>query len=881
MTKHNSSDSQHTSTPGRGPRKWHESPAVENAKDILRGKSATPKDMLDLSKELKGEKKFGYARKILYRARSMPVDNPERRLKLGQQHALCTYKDPDLPAASRFEWALEILQECDELSTTTNQETLGLTGAVFKRKWEMDGRKADLERSLFYYRRGYEQGPESDQGYTGINAAFVLDVLASLEEREAKTAGTASKVAGARRNDARQIREALVTTLPPLLEKPDSGWLNAWWFYVTVAEAHFGLGQYEEASDWLKRGAALGKIPDWEYQSTATQLGALARLEAGERRSAEEFEKSAAGQILAKFLGDKTAGVLTSYVGKVGLALSGGGFRASLFHIGVLAKLAEFDVLRRVEAISCVSGGSILGAHYYLELRKLFKEKEDQEITRDDYIELVKRLERDFLAGVQQNIRTRVAAEFITNLKMIFLPSYSRTMRAGELYERCLYRRVDDGQSTDPRWLTDLYIEPKGEDAATFRPKDDNWRRTAKVPDLILNATTLNTGHNWQFTASWMGEPPGSIDTEVDGNYRLRRMYYWEAPRKFRRVRLGYAVGASACVPGLFEPLSFKNLYPGLTVRLVDGGVHDNQGIVGLLEQDCNVLLVSDASGQMETQDVPSSGFLGVPLRSNSILMNRVRAAEYDDLAARTRSGLLRGLMFIHLKKDLAVDPVDWAECEDPHEASDEARPSAVRGPLTRYGIRKEVQRRLAAIRTDLDSFSDAEAFALMTSGYRMTEQAFRDEESLQGFPMHEGEPQNWRFLVIEDPMRRLERSGKLMKLLDVASQRGFKIWRLSTPLKILAWILGIAAAAGSVWLFSRFWSRPLVTVGTIGAALGAAVATAIFGKWVVRIVQFRSTLTKIGIGVGLSILGPLLVRFHLWIFDKLYLRSGKVNRVV
>ena len=38
------------------------------------------------------------------------------------------------------------------------------------------------------------------------------------------------------------------------------------------------------------------------------------------------------------------------FLGKVGLGLSGGGFRASLFHIGVLARLAELDILRHVEA---------------------------------------------------------------------------------------------------------------------------------------------------------------------------------------------------------------------------------------------------------------------------------------------------------------------------------------------------------------------------------------------------------------------------------------------------------------------------------------------------------------------------------------------------
>ncbi len=55
---------------------------------------------------------------------------------------------------------------------------------------------------------------------------------------------------------------------------------------------------------------------------------------------------------------------------KVGLALSGGGFRTSLYHIGVPARLAELDMLRYVEVISCVSVGSILGTYYYLELRR-------------------------------------------------------------------------------------------------------------------------------------------------------------------------------------------------------------------------------------------------------------------------------------------------------------------------------------------------------------------------------------------------------------------------------------------------------------------------------------------------------------------------------
>jgi len=103
-------------------------------------------------------------------------------------------------------------------------------------------------------------------------------------------------------------------------------------------------------------------------------------------------------------------------------------------------------------------------------------------------------------------------------------------------------------------------------------------------------------------------------------------------------------------------------------------------------------------------------------------------------------------MMFIHLKKDLDVDPVDWTNCEDPFDASEEARPSIRRGDLTTYGIRKDVQGLLAAIRTDLDSFNEVEAYALMTSGYRMTEYQFPRSVS-PDFPVSKDPPVAWKFL--------------------------------------------------------------------------------------------------------------------------------------
>ena len=48
---------------------------------------------------------------------------------------------------------------------------------------------------------------------------------------------------------------------------------------------------------------------------------------------------------------------------RVGLALSGGGFRATAFHLGVFRKLRSMGLLWKLDMLSCVSGGSIAGAY--------------------------------------------------------------------------------------------------------------------------------------------------------------------------------------------------------------------------------------------------------------------------------------------------------------------------------------------------------------------------------------------------------------------------------------------------------------------------------------------------------------------------------------
>src|SRR4030095_4956514 len=98
--------------------------------------------------------------------------------------------------------------------------------------------------------------------------------------------------------------------------------------------------------------------------------------------------------------------VSSALIGKVGLALSGGGFRAAFYHLGVLARLAELDVLRHVDVLSCVSGGSIIGACYWLALRKRLIEQAP--LDRRTYVEMIKQLIAHFQEAVGFDLRRHI-----------------------------------------------------------------------------------------------------------------------------------------------------------------------------------------------------------------------------------------------------------------------------------------------------------------------------------------------------------------------------------------------------------------------------------------------------------------------------------------
>jgi predicted acylesterase/phospholipase RssA len=770
--------------------------------------------------------------------------------------AYATYKDENLPAPHRFDKALSILKERCDLENTTDTMTLGLAGAIYKHLWHSTGRREDLERSLHFYEKGHELAAPDD-GYTSLNAAFVLDLLAHQETLiGGAIADAASK---ARKDRASEIRAHVLAKLEGT--EPQS---SLWWYCANLAEAALGLGHIDKAARAIERG--LAEAADGG-EATARQLAALIRLRFDEDDAAL-FQEAAA--MLSRVFRISETALQALVAGKLGLALSGGGFRASLFHIGVLAKLAELDLLRYVEVISAVSGGSIVAASYYLELKKRL---ERGPVSRADYIQIVRDVERKFLAGVQTNIRTSVAGNPFKSIWMALKPGYTRSDRIAELYEKRLYDVIADPGQLPVRTMSDLMVNVPG--IAGFNPKKHNWRLDAKVPMLVLNATTLNTGHTWQFTATWMGESPQAINAAIDAIPRLRRRYYWEGTKE--GVALARAVGASACVPGLFEPIALKGEYENRTVRLVDGGVHDNQGLGSLLELGCRVILVSDASGQMSEDKNPDGAIAAAVARSSSISQARVREAQYDQLSTLSRSGALVGSMFIHLTKDLDEPSVPFIG------APPEPPPAKV-PEKTSYGIDRDIQMMLSKVRTDLDSFSDAEAYALMTSGYAMADQALVEQQCAPTLPIRPA-PVSWSFLATRDALTKAdpEKNARMKSLLSVSGIAAFRIWRQWLPLKILAGVLAIAALAALVLGFAKNWNEPVFglrplpvpTSQWVAMAAGAVVAAVIFRYVMDKMFHIQKRFGEFLVGVGLLAAWPV-AWLHLLVFDKLFLWYGR-----
>ncbi len=357
---------------------------------------------------------------------------------------------------------------------------------------------------------------------------------------------------------------------------------------------------------------------------------------------------------------------------RIGLALSGGGFRASIFHLGVIRRLEELGIMPHVNVISAVSGGSIVAAYYVCEMEKRLRDvKPGHASLAQTRVRIFEQVADDFLNATDHNLRTRalVYTPFFhpwSFLKATISRPFRRTARA-ELIQREYDRWFYEGNTLDE-------LPSVTPDQA---PADSNVQYG---PKLVLNTTSLISGERVAFSRSPVSKLAEM--SKVNRNVLL----------------LSRVVGASAGVPGLFPPTSIAGDV------LVDGGVSDNQGIEGLLHDGvaCDVLLVSDASGQLEERDRVSTGEIAVLGRVNGILMFQLRAKLLEILLAWKEQDPAREFAFIHLFLNLKD-----------RQASDRLPSEYIPG--------------VARIRTDLDQFSFIETEALMYHGYTLIDAQLRE----------------------------------------------------------------------------------------------------------------------------------------------------------
>ena len=356
---------------------------------------------------------------------------------------------------------------------------------------------------------------------------------------------------------------------------------------------------------------------------------------------------------------------------RIGLALSGGGFRASIFHLGVIRRLEELGVMKHVNTISGVSGGAIIAAYYVVEMEKRlcqhqkYLKKNPCKIDKVR-LKIFKEIAGDFFKVIALNLRSRAMLFSPFCHPWLFIkslwPSCSRSDIMQKEYDRRLF---DDKDKT-------LKCLPK----VTSRDNDGCSEEDARLwtrPEVILNTTSLHTGKRIEFK------------------------------RDQNTLKLSRVVGASSGVPGFFPPTTICGK------KLVDGGVADNQGIDALISldrsldddqndtPDFDVLLVSDASGQMEQVKRPYSWFLSVLFRVVTIFQFQLRRKMLKLLRFWEKNDESnREFAFVHLFLDLEKDGGD-TPC-----------------------VPSKYIPALGDIRTDLDQFSIIEWEALMYHGYTL-----------------------------------------------------------------------------------------------------------------------------------------------------------------
>ena len=281
------------------------------------------------------------------------------------------------------------------------------------------------------------------------------------------------------------------------------------------------------------------------------------------------------------------------------LCLSGGGYRAMVFHLGVLWRLNDAGYLPKLERISSVSGGSITAGVLGLRWNDLkFDARGVSGAFQDVVVAPIRAL-----AGQTLDAKAIVGG--------IFSPG-TVAEKVAAAYDRELFH------------------------GATLQALPDS-------PRFVINATNVQSGAVWRFSKPYMAD------------YRVGRVDRPTLP-------LATAVAASSAFPPVLSPLEI-DLPPGLVqsqaggdlcrepftthVVLTDGGVYDNMGLETVWKR-YQTVLVSDGGGKTQPEEEPDEDWAQHSLRILNLIDNQVRSLRkrqvIDAFKAKTRHGAYWGI---------------------------------------------------------------------------------------------------------------------------------------------------------------------------------------------------------------------------------------------
>ena len=133
--------------------------------------------IVEKAKELMKENNFIEAAK--YWKKSINIVPSEAYFT--QQLALATYKSKNPSELIALSDALKIIKGLNPNDESKDPETLGLTGSIYKRLWQLNNDIEFVKRAEYYYGRGFQV---RNDYYTGENYALCLNIIGSLEKNK-------------------------------------------------------------------------------------------------------------------------------------------------------------------------------------------------------------------------------------------------------------------------------------------------------------------------------------------------------------------------------------------------------------------------------------------------------------------------------------------------------------------------------------------------------------------------------------------------------------------------------------------------------------------------------------------------------------------------